>query len=223
LADRKSNAETRPVNNHSKRRVALGREGCAFARLLGKALTTRTSTTRKRLHDTWAEPQKSEMIMAINDAYVEAVNRAREMLVWSPTALAQIAEALEEAMAEAEWAGDPRADNIEKDVLSVVAHAQALFEKAKRAGDCRIQQFERTEALVASGLDIGEIGRALSRETEEAKRAGVLRIESAFFDEAEETIGKAEKQFWALFGSEKRAMEPGPDDDWLKDWRVTDD
>jgi hypothetical protein len=167
--------------------------------------------------------QSEEMIMAIIDTYVEAVNRAREMLVWSPLSLPRIAEALEEAMVEAERAGDPRADNIENDVLSVVAHAQALFEKAKRAGDSRIQQFERTEALVASGLDIGEIGRTLSRETKAAKRAGVLCIETPFFDEAEETIGKAEKLFWQLFGSEKDAMALGPDDDWLEDWRVTDD
>jgi hypothetical protein len=160
----------------------------------------------------------------VTNAYVDAVNRAREMLACSPLLLAEIAEAVEEATEEAEWAGDPRADNIEDDVLSLVAHAQALFEKAKRAGDLRIQQLEWADALRAGGLeDIIEISEAVAKETEEAKRAGTLRTESPFYDEAEETIGKAEKQFWALFGSEKRAMEPGPDDDWLKDWRVTDD
>ena len=88
--------------------------------------------------------------MAI-DAYIEAVNRAREMLVWSPLSLPRIAEALQEAMAEAERADDPRADNIENDVLSVVAHAQALFEKAKRAGDCRDLN-ERNGTLVTAKL-----------------------------------------------------------------------
>jgi hypothetical protein len=130
---------------------------------------------------------------------VDEINRARELLACSPLMLSEIEEAIIEVIEEAAWAEDPRAETIENDVLSKVTRAQKLFEKARQAGDWRIQQAERAVTLRASGLDGAlEIAEALSKE--ETERTGSLRIKSPFFDEAEEEIAEAERRFLALFG-----------------------
>ena len=70
--------------------------------------------------------------------------------------------------------------------------------------------FEAVDAAAESAEAVGD-SRAL---TLRGSIWRTLKQASALHEQTDEVIGKAERQFWALFGCEVNAMAPAPDEDY---------